>query len=385
MKNYHFLILLGFALACCTPMETYEPDPVYYKVLRWENTSLSDLGKFDDGLEDYLPVLFFLDKDLIFRITALEYDTVDPNGVPVKASGLVFHPLNRKSKGVVDAMPIARLGQSGVSVAMYAAEGLVALTGYTVILPDLLGFGVSQKEGVWPPFLMSENTGRVTYDMRCAAARYLWDEFRYSLPEETVIMGYSLGGSAALATQKYYETYHSNTIKIKEVHAGGGAYDLPAAFAAFAQTRFSDFAAIPNTILAFNHYYHDLQLDFKQIFTGYLLENYEQWNEGAYKNIEDDISTYMHPDFFKPFDQQNDEFKRLHTYLIENSVSEGWCPKAPIYLSHAKTDAHVPVEAAEAALKKLRKAGGNISLLTYPGDHDSVGYTFILRLLIHFS
>ena len=382
MKKILFIVTLGFALACCTPMDSYEPVPVHYQVLRWENAGISDLGKFEDGLSDYANFLFFVDKNLTFRITAIEYDTVDPNGNPVKASGLVFHPLNKKSRGVFDAMPIARLGREGPSVGMYALEGLIAMAGYTVILPDLLGFGSS--DDLWPPFLMTENTGRVAYDMRRAATCFLWDEFRYALPTETTIIGYSLGGSAALATQKYYETYHSNEVKVKEVHAGGGAYDLPAGFATFARTGFSDYAAIPNAILAFNHYY-DLHLDFSQIFTGDLLDNYEQWYDGVYETLEDDIHTYMHEDFFKPFDQQNDEFKKLYPCLVENSVSQGWRPKAPIYLSHCATDTYVPIACAEAAVRNFRRLGTNVSFVTYPGNHNSVGVTFYFRLLLHFS
>ncbi|MDR2585487.1 MAG: hypothetical protein LBC84_04600, partial [Prevotellaceae bacterium] len=319
MKRLLYFLLFGAVFTRCTQMDAYLPEPVYYRVIESMNTGKYDLGKYEDGLESFAPVVFFLDNKLIFRVTAIEYETIDPNGKPVLASGLVFHPINRKSKGVVDALPIARLGGDGASVEMYAAEGLMAMAGYTVILPDLLGFGVS-KDQVIPPFLMTENTGRVAYDMRCAAAQFLWDEFRYALPAETIIMGYSLGGSAALSTQKYYETHHADKVKIKEVHAGGGAYDLPAAFAAFAKTKFSDYPAIPHTILAFNHYY-DLHLDFSQIFTGRLLEVYEDWYEGEYDNLDNDISTYMHPDFFLPLDLQNDEFIKLQPYLIKNSVS----------------------------------------------------------------
>jgi dipeptidyl aminopeptidase/acylaminoacyl peptidase len=112
---------------------------------------------------------------------------------------------------------------------------------------------------------------------------------------------------------------------------------------------------------------------------------FEDWYEGEYDNLDNDISTYMHPDFFLPLDLQNDEFKKLQPYLIANSVSDGWRPKAPIYLCHAKVDTHVPYENAEATVSKFRKAGANVSFVTYAGNHLSVGVTFVLRLLIQFS
>jgi len=355
-----------------------------YRVIRYESADFSSLAKFEPMLEDYGGLLFFVDKKLTFSVAALEYTTVDPFGNPVQASGVVFHPLNRKSKGVIDVLPFARLEKNAISEDMYVQEGLPILQAYTVIIPDLLGFGVNK--GMKPPFLMADNTGRVAYDMRRAAAQYLWDRFRYRFPAETTIAGYSLGGSAALAVQKYYETHHSNTVKIKEVYAGGGAYDLPAAFAAFAQTGFTDFAAIPHAIFAFDHYY-DLQLDFSKIFIIDPPLHSDSWYNGGYSSdkiekLGTNIRGYMHEDFFKPFDQQNEEFQKLYPYLVLNSVSEGWKPKAPIYLSHANVDSYVPHECAQAALKKLRKAGGNISLIGYPGDHGVVGAHFILRLLL---
>ncbi|MCL2502524.1 MAG: hypothetical protein FWE99_05265 [Bacteroidales bacterium] len=385
MKKTITFLLLSAIFACCTPMDQMEP--LGYKVLHYESADFSSLTKFEPMLEDYGGILFFVDKKLTFSVAAIEYTTIDPFGHEIQASGLVYHPINRKSKGVIDMLPFARLEKNAPTEDIYVQEGLPALVGYTVIIPDLLGFGVSK--GVKPPFLMADNTGRVAYDMRRAAAQYLWDRFGYRLPSETTIAGYSLGGSAALATQKYYETKHSNSVKIKEVYAGGGAYDLPTAFAAFAGTGFSDFAAIPHAIFTYDHYY-DLHTDFSKVFIIDPPLNSDSWYKGYYSSdkiekLGTSIGGYMHEDFFKPFEQQNEEFKKLHPFLVLNSVSEGWKPKAPIYLFHSSKDTFVPHECAEAALKKLRKAGGDIVLFSYPGDHGTVGVTFLLRLLLHLS
>jgi len=187
-----------------------------------------------------------------------------------------------------------------------------------------------------------------------------------------------------LAAQKYYEAHHSNSVKIKEVHAGGGAYDLVAAFNGFARTGYSDYAAIPLAVLAFNHYYN-LNLEMDKVFSGGLAEHYDDWFSGDHKSsvvmewITTDLRNYMHPDFFKPMKDQNDQLKKLHPLLIENSVSEGWRPKAPIYLTHANVDTYVPKECADEAVKKLRRAGANIWYMSYPGHHYSVGYLYFIR------
>ena len=389
MRFIRFFLPLSFALACCSPMDSFQIEGIGYTVLHSETANFSQVKNFNPIIGDYMKYHPFVDKNLTFRVAALSYATVDPKGNPVEASGLVYHPISKKSKGVIDFMPTAHIHSDGGGTdEVYIVEGLLITLGYTVIVPDLIGSGVSKDMPI--PFLMAENTGRVSYDMRRAAAQYLWDEFRYVLPVETKVLGYSLGGSAALSTQKYYETHHSDKIKITEVYTGGGAYDLPSAFDAFAHSAYTVYPAVPSVIIAFNHYYN-LNLDFSKIFKGELLNHYLEWYNGDYNYsaimdwIGTDMHAYMHEDFFKPFDQQNEEFKKLYPHLIENSLSEGWRPKAPIYLIHAIDDSHVPLQNAEATVKKLRKAGANISFIAYPGDHLTVANFYFLRTLLKFS
>jgi len=64
-----------------------------------------------------------------------------------------------------------------------------------------------------------------------------------------------------------------------------------------------------------------------------------------------DLHTYMHEDFFKPHEQQNEVLQSLRPYLEENSLTEGWRPKAPIHMTHSKNDTYVPFECAETAVK----------------------------------
>ncbi|MCL1974227.1 MAG: alpha/beta fold hydrolase [Bacteroidetes bacterium] len=390
MKQPFCFLLLCTLLACCTQMDQMEQ--IDYSVIKFETAGYTDLGKFHPLMEDYKDFIPFFDKGLVCRITAISYPSVDPNGVAVEVSGWVFHPVNRKSRGVIEVLPTAHMiNDGGISDELYAVQGILMMTGYTVIVPDFIGTGISNDRSI--PMFMAENTGRVAYDMRRAAARYLWDEFRYLLPSETIIMGYSLGGYAALAIQKYYETRHANTIKVKEVYASAGPYDLIVAFDAFANTGYSAFPAIPSTFLTIKHYYFDCfdrEFDLTKVFKGALLNNYQEWFSGKYtegsvlRMLGTDIHTYMHEDFFKPFEAQNETLQSIRPYLKENSLIEGWRPKAPIYMTHSKTDSCVPVECAEAAVKELRKAGANISFTIYPGDHFTVGYLWILRSFLHF-
>ena len=390
MKVVFSSLLLCALLTGCVAMDQVEY--MSYSLIEQETVGYNDLNRFHPLLEDYKDFIPLLDKELMCRIAAISYFSVDPNGKPVEVSGWVFHPENKKSRGVVEVLPTAHLvNEGGITDELYIVQAILMMTGFTVIVPDFIGSGISKEMSI--PIFMAENTGRIAYDMRRATAQYLLDEFRYILPSETTLLGYSLGGYAALAIQKYYETRHANTIKVKEVYASAGPYDLVVAFETFARTGHSEFPAIPCVFLTIKQYYFDafgLEFGLSDVFIGELLANYQDWYSGKYtesailKKLGTDVHAYMHADFFKPYEQQNSTLQSVRPYLEENSLTEGWRPKAPIYMTHAKADACVPVECAEAAVKKLRKAGANISLTIYPGDHFSVGYLWILRNFLTF-
>jgi len=383
------LLLLPFMAACQLepPMDTLEPmeGGGFVTSLKTELVDFSDIPKFAFGM-DVSDILFFIDKSILIQATAISYHTVDPHGNPVTASGMVYHPLNRPSKGVIEFMPLAVLNKDGgPSDKFYASEGMPAYLGYTVLVPDLLGFGVSKD--VEYPYLMAENTGRVAYDLRRAAAEYLWQEFQYKLPSETILAGYSLGGFASIAAQKYYETHHANTVKIKKVYSGGAVYDFPIVLNTLAKTGISHHPSIPYVMKAYNHYYN-LDLDFTKIFIGDLLTNYTSWLDWVFTSDElreklpPNIATYMHPDFFKPLNEQNAEFKKLHDPLRQNTLIYGWTPKAPIYFTSAYYDEYLGTDSIKEAVKVFRQAGTSVSIQYVNGGHVDVGMYFILNMLL---
>jgi len=391
MKSLHkFLLVVLPLLTACQPeppMDAIKPmeEGCFVSVIRSEQGDFSALSQFTRGM-DIGDVLFFLDKKATFQASAISYKTIDPHGNPVLASGMVYHPLNVPSKGTIEIMPIAALKKDeGPSDLFFAIEGILVYTGYTVIVPDLLGFGISHDMEY--PFLMAENTGRVVYDMRRAAAEFLRQEFQYELPVKTIIAGYSLGGFVSLAAQKYYETHHAHNVKIERVYSGGGVYDLTATLKDFATYTFADYPAIPGVVVAFNHYYK-LNLDFSRIFTGELLENWEEWlNRSLSSHQLNDkipklISMYMHPDFFLPFEEQNSEFQKLHACFGENSLAYSWTPKAPISFVAPYFDSYVGSSSIKLAVQNFRNAGCRVDFQRVTGDHNEVGYFFVIKLLI---
>jgi len=102
---------------------------------------------------------------------AISYMTKDPNGHESLASGIVLRPLDRASRGMFHFFPSAKIDKTTTgSELMITFEGILSFFGYTVIVPGLIGYGVSSDREY--SFLFADNTEQVAYDRHLAAAEY---------------------------------------------------------------------------------------------------------------------------------------------------------------------------------------------------------------------
>lgn len=331
------------------------------------------------------PVLEALFKMRV-RITAISYNTVDPKGTPVVSSGIIIRPINRKPRGVLHFLPSANIDKFGSgSDALLIFEGALAFLGYIVIIPDLLGNGVT-KDTVEYPFLMADNTGRVAYDMHRAAMEYFLAILGHRLQKHISVGGYSMGGSGALALIRHIEKENPSDIIIDRAIIGGGIYDLNIAFEEFAKTGFAQYPAAPGIFKAYDIWY-DLNLDYSKVFRGPLLENMHSWLDRTHYRdqltewIGQDLYKYMHPDFFTA--DRNQEIKKLWDKFRKNSLVDGWTPKTKIIFSHASDDLSVPTRVATYAYEQFRKRGAPVRIRYGKGGHYEFGKWYFLRMGIH--
>lgn len=158
----------------------------------------------------------------------LTYETVDPVGRPVIASGAVALPLT-----VPGRLPLfvyqhgtilePAAAPSAMNLAGEIAAGAVmASAGYAAVLPDYLGLG----DSTGPHFYhhaRSEATAAV--DMLRAARTYIATQ-AVDLSDKLFIAGYSQGGHAALALLRELESLHADEFQPTACAAMAGAYDL---------------------------------------------------------------------------------------------------------------------------------------------------------------
>ena len=381
-----------FVVSCNPVQDAAVLDPRYF-VAENKTVDMTMEEIFESfGAEDYPEItskieLFAASEK--FRAVVITYKTVDPLGNSVVADGTIYYPLDCKIKGVVEMSGIAHMNKDGgSSEEIPVMEGIPVLFGYAVFVPDMIGYGKYGNTKEMPhPFMMTENLGRVTYDFRKAAAEYMLT-LGYTVPRRTIISGYSYGGGVALAVAKYYQEHHTDEIKVERVVAGGGAYDMNETFEGFALHPVCTYPLLPGIILSLNHYYK-LELDYHQIFRGELADHCEEWYDrtrnasGLVALIGEDMRNYMHPDFFKPIEERNAEFRKLQPVLDMNSAVDGWTPRMPVYLYHSTEDMYVPIESAVYAAREFSERGAYVILKCGEGTHADWGVRTFADLLVY--
>jgi len=339
-----------------------------------------------ENLQEYdniLRILGLLDTSGTVRSTAISYKTTDPRGNEILASGLIMRPVERESRGLLFFFPSAKIDKATAGTElMLTFEGVLSYFGYTVIIPDLIGYGVSSSTEY--PFLFTENTGQVAYDMHLACAEY-FREAGLSFPRKVTIGGYSMGGMGVVALHRHIEKYDKTGIIVEKSYPGGGVYDLGMGMDILSRTRHCTFPFVPYMYVSMDYWY-DLGIDYTEVFIDPLLSNMDDWllcrkylAHELRQMILPDMTTYMHPDFFT--EEKNESIRKVNSCLRFHTVIGEWVPKAPMTIIHTINDDMAPFEIADLMYKTFLKGGGNVSMIKGTADHFSYGLEYYLSMI----
>lgn len=191
------------------------------------------IGSFTKGdiiLKGYFSAEYGAD---IYHIT---YNTTDPHGAPIIASGALAIPVG----AACDSLPMANynhgtvLHKENVPSRMTGEEfvGLaLASRGFVTSMPDYLGLGDSPG---LHPYQHAASEASATLDMIRSCRKFIADSTDALLNGELFLTGYSQGGHAAMATHKHIQ---ENTLEAEfNVIASApcsGAYDMSGTTASF--------------------------------------------------------------------------------------------------------------------------------------------------------
>lgn len=316
----------------------------------------------------------------------LESITFDNPVKSLRESGLIVSREEGRSKGTILVMhPTISLNDRAPSVAMFSTEILLACAGYTLLIPDYLGFG-STSEMVHP-YIHAESAALSGIGICLSSKEYLascrkWDG------EALFLVGYSEGGHAAMAFQKYAESGEYGEFNISKSYFGAGPYDLILTLKRVVEIGETGYpygiAMVPIGIDAGE----GMGLDMSHIFKGELAQNYQLWlkdkkfrasevNEMIGSNKVDDFMNY-----YILNKQSDDQAGGLLRALEKNSLLEGWIPKAPISLIHGTQDDYVPVENSREAFATFKKAGCDVRYEEVKrGGHKEIMIYFLFNII----
>ncbi len=390
LYRYIWLLFIILPFASCSNDDEPKdnPDQPGTKVERYlvsvssteEMTREQLLAKFD--VESAYSILL---PNRTIRSASLLYYTKDAEGNQIVASGIITYPKDGKTKGTVVGMHYTiTTNDEAPSSKMYTIESALSFYGYTVICPDYIGYGSTAS--LPHPYLHAKLTGECTADLVFAAREYM-DSLNISTDDSLYVVGYSEGGGAAVAFQKYAEENYPDKLPLRYVMAGGGPYDPVATTDTILAHNGSDYpASIPMAIIGLD-YGDQLHLNFSKIFLEPLLSNYNKWiNSKTYTSGEINtnlgggaLTNFLSPDFFTT--EKNSDIKKLYVSLNANRLID-WTPKTPLLLVHGKNDKIVPYINAQEAYESFKARGCNVDLISVDkASHYDAAILFYLKVL----
>jgi pimeloyl-ACP methyl ester carboxylesterase len=377
-RNLAYLLLFVFVITGCK--KDIQGDPVTPAPDLF--VSASSLGTFpratiqafaiSAGLGSYTALIKY---DVEFF--KLIYNTTY-KGKPIQASGLLAIPKN------VPVMPSLLSAQHGTMFkntdvpsnfpAAFSGFELFAAGGFVTIIPDFIGYGVSQN--IPHPYYDQLHSGLAVVDMIKATKSYLSKQ-SIAISNRLFLFGYSEGGYVTMAAQKEIETNPAHNLTLTAAAEGAGGYDLTGILSAItANPRYEAPSYLALLIRGYNSTY-DWNRPYTDFFQQPYADRIPNLLNGTKTRGEVDVqltnspTALFTPTFYANLLNANGE-TALKQKLTENSFLN-WVPKSPTRLYHGTADEAVFYQTTVNTFNKFKAAGAtNVEFFTIQnGTHES--------------
>ncbi len=327
------------------------------------------------------------------KVYTLEYQTVDPWGMPTRASGTLMLPdAEGQLWPIVSYQHGTTPEKDEVPSQSYTWEYFVGLgiatRGYVTVIPDYLGLGTGP--GMHPyHHARSEATAAVDC---LRAVREFCQDHQIGLNGRLFLCGYSQGGHATMALHRELEWYHAEEFPVTASAPMAGAYDLSG-------TMVEDFLSgrqvsnpyyLAYVVVAYFRVYHPVD-SLKEWLRAPYDQTLPQLLDGTHGPDEINEAMPNPPiQIFRPevieAVRENPDYP-LRILLRQNDVYR-WCPKAPVRLYHCSGDQDVPYANSVRAFQYFQSVGARSVQLIDPlpgGTHTECGGPAILSALDWFD
>lgn len=302
--------------------------------------------------------------NIYLRSVILHYKSIDAENNPIVLSGRLVLRAVSKEVGSALVNPKDIVLSSHISICAdwkcpsraMPVDALLAVRNEMVVCPDYLGYGATRDKA--HPYICADLTSRNCVDMAKASLQYLKDKGAsmqkgYGLYN----IGYSQGGAAALAIQKYIEQHPAldSLLPLKATHCGGGPYDMIATLESYQngmtlERPFFYPLAVIGMKTGFPNIMKDVELeDFfsDKFLKAGILEMVEE-KELTENQIDEKIFEAIGSDNFQDLisdkmkDSNSQVYQSLMKALKANDLISGWKPQNKVIFYHSKADHVVP-------------------------------------------
>ena len=312
------------------------------------------------------------------------YNTIDPDGNEVIASGVIGYP-----KNLNHAFPMVSW-QHGTEVrreSVSSNNGFNVLSlwlstrGYIFLEPDYLGLGESE---ILHPYCLKEPSAWTTIDLIRAAKTFFDNEqgyFYYPIKSnnDLILYGYSEGGYVTMSAHQTIENQNLNEFNLLASFPMAGPYDLSGIMVDL-MLNFEPYGEpyyLPYVLVPYINYYQLGTLN--EYFLPEYAEMFEYLFNGEYSgsyinSIMPDIPIeVLLPSVIEDF--SNDQYHPLRLKLFENNLWD-WSPIADTHIFHGLGDELIPHENSQLAYDRFIENGSeNVFLYLAPeefGGHSEV-------------
>ena len=301
------------------------------------------------------------------------YPSIDIDGNPITLSGKVMLPKNGAPKRMILVSHYTVCSNAEAPSNCFSLEGVLVNSGYGLIIPDYIGYGVTAKEV--HPYLVMAVTAHNVVDMYLAVKPWLEAIGRKADDPSLDLMGYSQGGATTMEVQYLIETDYSdeddiNHITLHRVFAGGGPYDVQATYERFVTTDTAGYPVAVPLVLQGMIKGDKLDIEISDMMQPWLCEHLDEWiNSKRFTSaqINKMIGTKVTHKLLtaEAMEQTSEKVAELYKAMTLNSIiAYDWEPKAPVYMMHSMDDETVPYTNATRARSHWKDAN-----ITYNFGH----------------
>lgn len=320
------------------------------------------------------------------EVYSIEYYTTDFFGNEQIASGAIFLPKEIDNLPTISFQHGTETKSTSVASVNFlnSFEGvggaIFASLGYFMLVPDYLGFGVSD---INHPYMHAESLTPGIIDFIRAGKNFSNDK-NISLDGNLFLTGYSEGGYVTLAAQKDIELNYTGEFILTGVAPMAGPYDfIGTVDTILSKGEYSTPYYVAYVLKAYNEIYKWNRLDdfFQSPYntTVTSLFNGSFSTQEVVSQLPSSISELLKDEFVNNYLSGNEtELKKV---LTDNTLLN-WTPSAPIHFFHGDSDEAVFYFNAVKAVEEFSSKGANVKLTTIPGGtHGSSIFPSIIGLI----